>query len=87
MQLMPPVLYSSVPSHETAEKQREVIAALERERPPVAILSSGTPSDVFDSVPNRDRAPLVARFLDTHYRVVGKVGRRTVGVWKESSTR
>jgi hypothetical protein len=78
----PPVRYSHVPSYQTAEKQREVIAALDRERPPLAILASGAPSDVFDSVPNRDRAPLVARFLDTHYRVVGKVGPRTVGVWK-----
>jgi hypothetical protein len=78
----PAVRYSSVPSYQTIEKQREVIAALERERPPIAILSSGTDSDVFDSVSNRDRAPLVARFLDTHYRVVGKVGRRTIGVWK-----
>jgi hypothetical protein len=78
----PAVRYSCVPSYETIEKQREVIAVLERDRPPVAILSSGTDSDIFDSVSNRDRAPLVARFLDTHYRVVGKVGRRTVGVWK-----
>lgn len=78
----PAVRYSCVPSYQTIEKQREVIAALERERPPIAILSSGTDSDVFDSVSNRDRAPLVARFLDTHYRVVGKVGRRTIGVWK-----
>jgi hypothetical protein len=78
----PPVRYSSVPSYQTVEKQREVIAALERERPPIAILASGTPTDIFDSVPNRVRAPIVARFLDTHYRVVGKVGTRTVGVWK-----
>jgi hypothetical protein len=77
----PPVRYSHVPSYETGEKQREVIAALERERPPMAILSSGSPTDVFDSVPNRERAPLVARYLDTHYRVVGKVGPRTVAVW------
>ena len=78
----PAVRYSCVPSYETTEKQREVIAALERERPPVAILSSGTDTDIFDSVSNRDRAPLVARFLDARYRVVGKVGRRTIGVWK-----
>jgi hypothetical protein len=79
----PPVRYSHVPSYQTDEKQHEVIAALERERPPLAILSSGTPTDIFDSVSNRDRAPLVARFLDAHYRVVGKVGQRTLGVWKD----
>ena len=78
----PPVRYCCVASYQTDEKQREVMADLERERPPVAILSSGTATDVFDSVPNQERAPLVARFLDTHYRVVGKVGPRTVGVWK-----
>lgn len=78
----PPVRYCCVASYQTAEKQREVIAALERERPPVAILSSGTATDAFDSVSNRDRAPLVARFLDANYRVVGKVGPRTVAVWK-----
>lgn len=81
----PPVRYCCVASYQTAEKQREVIADLERERPPVAILSSGTATDAFDSVSNRDRAPLVARFLDAHYRVIGKVGPRTVGVWKEPS--
>jgi len=81
MNRKPAVRYSCVPSYETLEKQREVIATLERERPPIAILSSGTDADTFDSVSNRDRAPLVARFLDAHYRVVGKVGRRTIGVW------
>lgn len=78
----PSTRYCCVASYQTDEKQREVIADLERQRPPVAILSSGTATDAFDSVPNRDRAPLVARYLDTHYRVVGKVGPRTVGVWK-----
>jgi len=43
------VRYSHVPSYETGEKQREVIAALERERPPMAILSSGSPTDVFST--------------------------------------
>ena len=76
----PPVRYCCVASYQTDEKQREVIAALERERPPVAILSSGTATDAFDSVSNRDRAPLVARFLDAHYGLVGKVGLRTIGV-------
>jgi hypothetical protein len=78
----PPVRYGCVPYYQTVEKQREVIAALERERPPVAILSSGGATDVFDSVANRDRAPMIATFLDSHYRVVGKVGTRTIGLWK-----
>ena len=76
--------YSHVPSYETGEKQREVIAALERERPPMAILSSGSPTDVFRQR-SQPRARAARReYLDTHYRVVGKVGPRTVAVWNGS---
>ena len=78
-----PVRYSSVPFYETPQRQREVIAALERERPPLAILASGTPKDAFDGVYNRDRAPLVAKYLDEHYRVLGRLGARTLGVRRE----
>lgn len=73
-----PIRYSSVPWYEGDERQQEVIAALEREKPPLAILSSGTPSDAFDSVGNRERVPLVAAYLDRHYRAIGLVGRRTL---------
>lgn len=79
-----PVRYSSVPCYETPQKQREVIAALERERPPLAILASGTPKDAFDGVYNRDRAPLVAKYLDVNYRVLGRLGTRTLGVRREA---
>ena len=76
----PPVRYSCVPSYQPIGKQREVIAALERKRPPVAILASGTGRDAFDGVSNRDRAPLVARYLDANYEVAGTVGSRTIAV-------
>jgi hypothetical protein len=79
----PPVRYSCVPAYQTVEKQREVIAALERARPPVAILASGTGRDAFDGVPNRERAPLVARYLDRNYEVAGKVGSRSVALRKD----
>ncbi|MDQ2869605.1 MAG: hypothetical protein M3S32_02600 [Acidobacteriota bacterium] len=79
LQRRPPTRYSSVPCYETEEKQLEVIQALERERPPIAIVASGT-NDVFDGVSNRDRAPLVARYLDEHYQTIGRVGSRTLAV-------
>ena len=75
-----PVRYSCVPSYQTIEKQREVIDVLERQRPPVAILASGMARDAFDGVSNRERAPLVARYLDANYEVAGTVGSRTIAV-------
>jgi hypothetical protein len=75
----PPIRYCCVPFYEGPEGQREVIAALERERPPVAILSSGTFLDELDDVPNRVRAPLVAAYLDRRYEPIGRIGSRTIG--------
>jgi hypothetical protein len=75
----PPIRYSCVPSYQNPAQQREVVAALERERPPLAILSSGTFTDSFDGVSNRARVPLVARYLDAHYRAYARVGRYTLG--------
>jgi hypothetical protein len=79
----PPVRYSCVPAYQTVEKQREVIAALERARPPVAILASGTGRDSFDGVSNRERAPLVARYLDRNYEAAGRVGSRSIALRKD----
>ena len=80
LQRRPLIRYCCVPSYETLDRQREVVAALERERPPVAILASGSSLDAFDGVPSRDRAPLVAQYLDRNYRVLGRLGTRTIGV-------
>ncbi len=79
-----PVRYSCVPLYEARDKQREVIDALERERPPIAILSSDG-IGVIDSVSNADRAPLVASYLDAHYRLLGRIGPRTLGILRTAS--
>ncbi len=75
----PPVRYCCVPFYEGEAAQREVIAALERERPPLAILASGTFLDGLDGVSNRERTPLVAEYLDRTYEPAGRVGTRTIG--------
>jgi len=73
----PPVRYCCVPFYETEEKQLEVIEALERVRPPLAILADGSGRDAFDGVPNRERVPRVAAYLDAHYEPYAEVyGRR-----------
>ena len=74
----PPVRFPCAPCYEGEAAQREVIAALEREKPPVAILASGSWRDVVDGVPTRERVPLIAEYLDRHYEPVGKVGPRTL---------
>ncbi len=79
MDRRPPVRYCCVPFYEGESHEREVIAALERERPPVAILASGTFLDALDTVSNRDRTPLVAEYLDRTYEPAGRVGTRLLG--------
>jgi hypothetical protein len=76
----PPVRFPCAPCYPSEAAQREVIAALEREKPPVAILSSGSWTDAFDNVPNRERTPLVAAYLDRHYAPAGLVGPRMLAV-------
>lgn len=76
----PPIRYSSVAAYELDRQQSEVIQALEREKPPLAITSSGTSLDSIDDVPNAVRAPAVARYLETHYRPLGMVGTRSIAV-------
>ena len=76
---VPPTRYPCVPFYEAEEKQREVVEALERIRPPLAILAGGSPRDAFDGVSNRDRAPRVAAYLDAHYRPVDVILGRTIG--------
>ena len=74
-----PTRYPCVPFYEPEEKQREVVEALDRIRPPLAILAGGSPRDAFDGVSNRERAPRVAAYLDTHYEAGGNVAGRTIG--------
>jgi hypothetical protein len=74
-----PIRFLAVPFYETAEEQREVIGQLEKLKPPLAILSGETRLDELDGVPNRQRAPLVAAYLDSHYAVIAQVSRWRIG--------
>jgi hypothetical protein len=82
----PPTRYACVPFYEAEEKQREVVEALERLRPPLAILAGGGPRDAFDGVSNRERAPHVAAYLDAHYEPAGKIHGRIIGMRIPDST-
>ncbi len=79
----PPVRFPCAPFYEPEAAQREVIAALEREKPPVAILASGSWRDTFDGIATHDRAPLVAAYLDEHYGTGERVGPRTLARRRE----
>lgn len=61
----PPIRYSTVAQYESAERQREVIEALEQTRPPLALLPYGLYGTL--DIPNAERAPAVARYLAAHY--------------------
>lgn len=74
-----PVRFICVPCYESPAHQTEVIVALERERPPFAILSSGSGRDAFDGVTNRERAPLVAAYLDSTYEPWGEIRGHRIG--------
>jgi hypothetical protein len=74
----PPVRFPCAPFYEPEAAQREVIAALEREKPPVAILSSGAWPDTVDGIATHYRAPLVAAYLDEHYAAAERLGPRTL---------
>jgi hypothetical protein len=67
-----PVRYSTVAQYESLEKQREVIADLERVKPPVAILAWGIYSEL--DVSNAERAPEVSRYLLSGYEPDAVVG-------------
>jgi hypothetical protein len=77
---IPPVPYLMVPIMEPIGRQEEIIRRLETASPGAVILASGTDSDAFDGVPNAERAPLLARYLDRAYprRVV--VAGRVIGL-------
>jgi len=75
----PPIRFPCVPCYESEAAQREVIAAIEREKLPLAILASGSWYDNFDGVQTRVRAPLVAEYLDLNYEPIARIGPRTIG--------
>lgn len=80
-----PTRYFAVPLYESSERQREVIDALEIQRPPLAILSGNTFGDAFDGVSNARRAPAVAAYLRAHYRPIALVAGRTLAERTASS--
>jgi hypothetical protein len=61
----PPIRYCNVAQYESEERQREVIAALEKSKPPLVLLPQSALD--FDGVSNADRAPEVFRFLTQNY--------------------
>lgn len=63
-----PTRHQQVPFYETENAQRDVIAALER-NPSVRAALIECPGGIatIDGIPNRVRAPLVWRYLETHF--------------------
>ncbi len=62
-----PIRYNSVMMYESEAAQREVIASLERRRVAAALIVFPSALSNVDDVPNRERAPLVWQYLQTHY--------------------
>ena len=64
-----PIRHHQTVFYEQPAAQREVIATLERNRNiRAALVSFPGPGNAIDGISNRDRAPLVARYLDEHFR-------------------
>jgi hypothetical protein len=84
MDRRPPIRFTAAPLYEPEELQREVIAALERERPPMAILPHGEWTDTFDGIANAVRTPLVADYVYANYRIVEVAAGRLVA-WRPPS--
>ena len=57
----------------TKELQQAVLEDLERHKPKVVIYKTGTVFDAIDGVDNRLRHPLIAKYLDKHYRLGVKI--------------
>jgi len=76
-----PIRFVAAPFYEPEAFQHEVIAELERERPPMVVLPHGEWTDNFDGIANRLRTPLVADYVYANYRVVEVVGGRFIG-WR-----
>ena len=62
-----PVRHMSVPMYESESAQRDVIASLERRKPGAALIAFPAALSTIDDVPNKERAPLVWQYVQTHY--------------------
>ena len=51
----------------TPQLQREVIEQLERAQTNLVIYKTGSRFDAIDKIPNEERLPLVAEYLQRHY--------------------
>jgi len=60
--------------------QDEVLADVERNRPALVILESGTWLDAIDKIPNPRRIPRVWAWVDENYPMRVKVGSSTVAL-------
>jgi len=72
-----PTRFNGPAQYGSPAKQQEVIDALERTRPPLAILPFGA-LGALGGISNRDRAPDVARYLDEHYQVESVIAGRPI---------
>jgi len=65
-----PTRHHQVPFIETGEAQREVIRALEQPFVRAAVIACPGGNWMIDGIPNRDRAPLVWKYLQIHFHPV-----------------
>jgi hypothetical protein len=74
----PPIRCVDVPMLSSPALLEEAMSEL-TQRPPVAVILGGDPAiAVFDGVPNKDRVPLLARWIDANYPRRTEIGRFVV---------
>jgi hypothetical protein len=74
----PPVRCFDIPMLSAPQLLRETMAGL-RAHPPMAVILGGSPEiATFDGVPNRDRVPELAAWIDANYPKRTEIGRFTV---------
>jgi hypothetical protein len=69
---VPPIRFHTVAPYESAEKQQEVLDALEAKRPEIAVFTDSFYSSL--DVSNAERAPRVAKYLSENYESGVPVG-------------
>jgi len=74
----PPVRCFDIPMLSAPRLRAEAMAEL-RAQPPLAVILGGSPEiATFDGVPNRDRVPELAQWIDAHYTKRTEIGRFVV---------
>lgn len=77
-----PTRFYQVPIFSPLPLQEETVASLSSDPPAVVIMSAPDQFDRFDAVTNRDRAPLVASWIEHHYSPSTRV--EGVDLWTRS---